>query len=179
MKKISLLLCLIVLIYPSCSDDDRLICVEGSGTTNDYPLDDLASFNEVALFGPVNLRISQGPEQEVFVTAEPETFEYVVHEVVNGRLEIGIKENVDCYETDFGVWINMTVPDLEAMFVVGASEIESSGDLDLDKLVLDVVGAANVILTGAVEEMLIDVNGQAFLTNFDLITEYWDYGNYM
>jgi len=169
MKNIAIF-CLVILICSSCSDHEGLICVEGSGTTNDYPIT-LTSFDEVALFGPVNLRIAQGPAQEVFVTAEPELFEYLEHEVNNGRLEIGIKENIECYETEFGIWINMTVPDLEAIFVVGASEIESSGDLDLDKLLLDVVGAANVTLTGNAEEMVIDVNGQAFLTNFDLITD--------
>ena len=174
MRKISLLICLIPAILVSCSnDDDQGLCLIGSGAYNDYTIQ-LDPFNEIALFGPVDLEILQDEEQKVIITSEPEIINYVSYEVNNQRLDIGIKDDLDCFETDEGVTISISVPDLESIYVVGYSDISSIGDLQLDNLLFDIQGAANITISGTVDEQEIDVSGEVRLYNFDLLSDQSD-----
>ena len=161
---------LFVLIIIMACDADNDLCLKGSGDVNDYTLE-LDSFDEVKLTGPVNLRITQGMGQEVIVMAEPEMYQHLSYRVINKRLEIGYEDNIKCFDTNFGVWINVTVPDINAVSVEGASEIRSSGDLTLDKLAIDISGTGDIEITGNVDEQIINVAGTINLNNFELSTE--------
>ena len=171
MKRISWLVTVLIIAFQSCGlDDDQGLCLIGSGVYNDYTIE-LDPFNEIVLFGPVDLNIVQDEQQQVTINAEPEIFDYISYEVVNQRLEIGIKENLDCFESEEGVMIRVTVPDIESIFALGLSDINAIGNLDLDKLRIDIQGGANIILRGTVEEQIIDVSGEVRLYNFDLLTD--------
>lgn len=171
MKKTSWLAFILIITFQSCgSDDDQGVCLTGSGVYDDYTIE-LDPFNEIVLFGPVDLKILQDEQQEVVINAEPEIIDYVSYEVVNQRLEIGIKETLDCFQSEEGITIRVTVPDIESLFVVGLSEISTIGNLDLDKLRMDIQGGANIILSGTIDEQIIDVSGEVRLYNFDLLTD--------
>ena len=160
------------MILTGCNSDEGedSLCLEGFGTLNVYPVE-VSAFDQIALFGPVNLKIKQGEVQDVSVLAEPEIFEYVSYEVNDGRLEIGIKENISCFFTEVGVVIEITVPDLEALFVVGASEVSSIGDLELDDLRIDATGLAVLDLSGTVDNLVLDASGEMQLRGFDLVSQ--------
>lgn len=161
-----LLIATSIVLFTSCDQDDAL-CLKGSGSVNNYGLTTDA-FTEVSLIGPVNLRIRQGQNLSLDVDAEPEIFAALSYSVKNGVLEIGFEENVSCFETDYGVWVNVTAPNIIAIYQSGVSEIISDGDLILPELELNVSGTANVSLSGQVQDQFIESSGILTTTNFEL-----------
>lgn len=168
MKQLFFCLTLSIFALQACDNDDDL-CLRGSGTVNDYDLE-LSEFDQVSLEGPVNLRVKQGATQKVVVVAEPEIYGPMSSTVSSKLLEIGYKDNITCFETDFGTWVNVTVPDINEIHVEGISEIESEGDLNLDRLEIRISGTAEVTLSGAADEQVLESSGVVTVRNFDLIT---------
>jgi len=128
------------------------------------------NFENVTLVGPVNLRITQAADLEVMVEAEAEIFTGLTYKVKNGTLEIGFKDNVSCFETDFGAWVNVTLPNLKNITTTGVSEIVSVGDLNLAQLTIDVSGTADIALSGQVADQTMKVSGELNVKNFELLT---------
>ena len=167
MKNLFVILVLVSIFTQSCKEED--LCLIGSGTSKEYQLG-LNDFKNVSLLGPVNLRITQGADFEVMVEAEPAMYSKLSYDVKNGTLEIGFKENVTCFETDLGVWVNITLPNIENIRSSGVSDIVSVGDLNLNQLTVDVSGTANVELSGTVVDQSLKVSGVLYAKNFELIT---------
>ena len=167
MKNLFVILVLVSIFSQGCKEED--LCLIGSGTANEYQLG-IDDFENISLFGPVNLRITQGADFEVMVEAEPEIFSSLSYEVKNGTLEIGFKNNVSCFETDLGVWVNVTLPNIKNITSSGVSDIISIGDLNLNQLTIDVSGTANLELSGQVTNQTIKVSGVLDAKNFELLT---------
>lgn len=165
MKQALILTATMPFLFGSCDEDS--LCLRGSGQTQEYTLQ-LEAFDEVDLSGPVDLRIIQGPVQALQVIAEPEMYSALEYRVRNGVLKIGYEGNVRCFETMHGVWIKITVPDLEAVSVSGESKIVSVGDLDLDILEITISGKGDVDLSGAIADQHFDASGLLEVRNFDV-----------
>lgn len=167
MKNLLVIAICSTIILQGCNDED--LCLIGSGTVNEYQIA-VDDFEEVSLMGPINLRIKQGSQISVSVDAEPEMFGKLSYEVKNETLEIGFEENVTCFETDFGVWVNITVPNIEAIYQSGVSEIRSDGDLTLTALRLNVFGTADISLSGQVVNQSIFSSGVVNAKNFNFLS---------
>jgi hypothetical protein len=167
MKNLIVILVLVSIFSQGCQEED--LCLIGSGTVNEYQLG-VDDFENISLMGPVNLRITQAANMEVMVEAEAEIFSELSYEVKNGTLEIGFKENVTCFETDFGVWVNVTMPTIKKISSSGVSDIVSVGNLNLNQLKVDVSGTANLTLSGQVADQTLKVSGVLNAKNFDLLT---------
>jgi hypothetical protein len=167
MKQLLVISVFALLFSQGCNEED--LCLIGSGTVNEYEIG-VDDFENVSLLGPINLRIKQASEFSVFVDAEPEIFSELSYEVKNGTLEIGFKENVTCFETDYGVWVNVTVPDIKTVYSSGVSDIISDGDIALAQLEFIISGTANIMLTGEVSEHTIRSSGIVKAKNFGLLT---------
>jgi len=153
------------LMFGACGDDDDL-CLRGSGQVNEYPIE-VASFSRVELRGPVNLMITQGPVQEVIVTAEPELFGPLDYEVRDGQLEIGyFNKNISCFDTDEGVWVNITVPNLTEIESEGLSIIRNTGMLSLPYLEMVMAGETHYELNGMIDYQEIYAEGLTDIRNF-------------
>lgn len=151
----------------SC-DEDRT-CLHGGGTVNSYELS-LASFNRVSLHGPINLRISQGDEQSITIVAEPELYIPLEHKVENQQLIVGY-DDINCFDTDHGVWVNITVPDLTEIYSEGKNSILSEGQLDLDKLTINTSGSSTVELSGQITIQEFNSDGTITVNNLNLLTQ--------
>ena len=167
MKNLFVILVFALLLSQGCKEDD--LCLIGSGTVTEYQLQ-VDEFENVSLIGPVNLRIKQASNFEVSVDAEAEIFSELSYEVKNGTLEIGFKENVTCFETDYGVWVNVTIPEIITVTSSGVSDIVSDGDLDLANLNMDISGTSNIELSGFVNEQTIISSGLVAVKTFELQT---------
>ncbi len=167
MKNLFVILVIVSIFSQGCKEED--LCLIGSGTVKEYQLG-IDDFENISLYGPVNLRITQAADFEVMVQAEAEIFSELSYEVKNGTLEIGFKENVTCFETDFGVWVNVTVPTIKNISSSGVSDIVSVGDLNLNQLTIDVSGTANLALSGQVADQTLKVSGVLNAKNFELQT---------
>ena len=169
MKYLNVILVILIASIFSQGCKEEELCLIGSGTVKEYPLG-VDDFENVSLIGPVNLRIAQAADMEVMVEAEAEIFSALSYEVKNGTLEIGFKENVTCFETNFGVWVNVALPNIKKITSSGISDIVSDGNLNLAQLTLDVSGTANIELSGQVADQTIKVSGVLNAKNFDLLT---------
>ncbi len=169
MKKLIVPLLAGCLFLLSCDDDDDL-CLTGSGTVAEYELS-LSSFDQIGLKGPVNLRFRQGPVQKVVVYAEPELFGPMEYRVRNGTLEIGYENNVRCFNTNFGVWIDVTVPELTDIALSGQGIIETDMPIEQDIITIVVSGQAEINLEGEVIDQNLIISGEADASNFDLASE--------
>ena len=169
MKNLIVILVILIasIFTQGCTEEE--LCLIGSGSVKEYPLG-VDDFEYVSLIGPVNLRVTQAAKIEVMVEAEAEIFSALSYEVKNGTMEIGFKENVTCFETDFGVWVNVSLPNIKKITSSGISDIVSDGDLNLAQLTLDVSGTANIELSGQVTDQTIKVSGVLNAKNFELLT---------
>lgn len=154
---------------PSCMENEDL-CLTGSGSVNEYDIS-VTQFDKISISGPVNLRIKQGPVQKVTVFAEPELMQPIKYKVSSGELEIGYDDNITCFNTNFGVWIAITVPDLKEIVAVGDNIIESDGDLDLNDLFIITSGKSMISLRGEVNTQSIFSSGQIVVNHFNLLTQ--------
>ena len=157
-----------LLFSQGCNKEN--LCLTGSGPVNEYELA-MTDFKHVSLLGPVNLSIKQGSEINVVVKAESDIFSHMSYKVKNEKLEIGFKDNIRCFETDYGVWVYVTVPNLESINSSGISEIISDGNLDFAKLEIDISGKASIELLGEIDEQTIRSSGTINVENFQLETE--------
>lgn len=153
----------------SCVEDEDL-CLTGSGKVNEYDIS-VSQFDKISILGPVNLRIKQGPVQNITVFAEPELMQPIKYKVSNGELEIGYEDNITCFNTNFGVWIAITVPDLKEINAIGDNIIESDGILDLNDLYIFTSGKSMMNLTGKVTSQSIFSSGQTVVNHFNLLTQ--------
>ncbi|WP_296705497.1 head GIN domain-containing protein [Algoriphagus sp.] len=158
-----------VTFLQSCIEDENL-CLTGSGVVNEYDIS-ITQFDKISISGPVNLRIKQGSVQKVTVFAEPELMQPIRYKVVSGELEIGYDNNITCFNTNFGVWIVITVPDINEIQASGENIIESDGDLDLDNLFINAEGKSTMNLKGKVNSQTIFSSGQTVVNNFNLLTQ--------
>ncbi|MFY0624981.1 MAG: DUF2807 domain-containing protein [Reichenbachiella sp.] len=165
MKNALLIITLFAITFFTACEED--LCLQGSGTINEYPLN-VNIFSGISLLGPINLKVQQGNAQVVTVEAEPEMYSELTYRVNNEILEIGYEGNVECFDTDFGVTVNVTVPDISYISVNGISEIESVGDLNVETLNLAISGKADVTLTGSTNAQNIDLSGELIAHNFEL-----------
>ncbi len=171
MRTTILFMLLFAVAFTACDDDDAL-CLKGDGNVQEYELD-LAAFEEIHLEGPVDLEISQGPVQSVLVRAEAPMFNDLEYRVKDNELEIGY-DDIRCFETDFGVTVIVTLPNIKSISVDGGSEIMSTGELDLERLEIDVDGSAVIMLEGQAETCEIDVSGSIEAYNFEFINQRTD-----
>ncbi|MFC2123899.1 head GIN domain-containing protein [Bacteroidota bacterium] len=169
-KLLNVLFIVILLVQFVSCDSDNDICINSSGSANDYELS-IDPFSEVSLSGPFNLRIAQDNNQKLVISAVPEVYEEMEIEVKGETLEVGFRRNITCVQVDEETWINITVPDINEIFISGASEIVSDGDISLDALQITISGTAIIELTGESNDQEISVSGIANASNFGLFSE--------
>ncbi len=167
MKLQHVLLCLIAFTLLSCKEES--LCLTGSGKMNEYDLE-LSDFSQIALKGPVNLRLKQGDDHIVKVFAEPEMIAELDYGVKNNVLEIGFDGNIRCFDTDYGVWIEVTASELSKISSSGISEIESDGPWVANRLVINTSGSAYLRMSGEVNQQVIKSSGTVNAHNFELLT---------
>jgi hypothetical protein len=168
MKNLLIIAVIVLFAAQGCKEEN--LCLTGTGPVNNYDIT-TASFTNISLSGPINLRIKQGPELSVIVDAQSELFNSLSYEINSGTMEIGYKGNVTCFETDYGVWVNVTIPDIKNIETSGVSEIVSEGDLDLSYLKLDVSGTAKIELSGTADQQIIESSGEIEVKNFALLSK--------
>ncbi|MFY0625987.1 MAG: DUF2807 domain-containing protein [Reichenbachiella sp.] len=153
-----------LLFIQSCNDGS---CVEGTGSPSEYEIS-VNDFSKISLIGIMDLKITQGNEQKVIIVAETEIFDELIYGVNNQHLKFDFDS--DCINTDFGVEVRITVPDIRYISIEGNGGVTSSNDLSLDRLEIEVFGIGEVKLTGSANQIEYDVEGSLEVENFDFIT---------
>lgn len=137
----------------------------------------VSGFDKVLLSGAGELNIEQGNTEALTVEADDNLMQYISTEVVNGRLELRLKPNVNLFFSDKIVY-HLTVKDLSEVQISGSGkvmaeklevtdlEIGTSGsgkfeidDLQARSLTANTSGSGEFIVVGKVDEISVDING--------------------
>ncbi len=152
-------------ILNGCQDES--LCLTGSGPVHTYEIQ-TEPFNAVTILGPVNLRYMQDNTTYVTVETQSEMFRHLSYHVEDNELIIGYKDNVRCFETEYGVWINVHAPVLRKINAEGVNEITTAGPIDQKRIEVVTEGTATVKLSGHVEEQILKGWGVLIVQNFSL-----------
>ena len=140
-KSLIFTLPLIALVMMACSFGANIRSVPGSGDLKTEERS-VSGFNKVSLSGVGDLNITQGNEEKLSIEAEDNLLEYITTEVVNGELQIGVKQGISILPTKT-IRFDLTVKDLDAIAVSGAGNVRADA-LHSDDMSMSVSGASNV-----------------------------------
>ena len=154
----------IITLFSSC--DDTTDCVRGGGVPDEINLE-LTDFEDIELAGAVNLELIQGPTFETILVVEPELLPALNYGVTNNTLFLGTK-NGECISTSTTMVLKVTAPMFNEIFVAGASNIRSIGDLTINSLVMTVAGAVVSDITGTANSQVYNIDGSVDIDHFGI-----------
>jgi len=140
-KSLLFILPLIALALMACNLGINLRAVRGSGNLQTEERS-VSGFDRVSLSGLGNLNIVQGDEEGLTIEAEDNLLEYITTEVVNGELQLGIRDGVNILPTK-EIRFDLKVKELKEIAVSGAGNVKADS-LRADDLSMSVSGAGNV-----------------------------------
>jgi Putative auto-transporter adhesin, head GIN domain len=129
----------------------------------------MAQFSGVDLtgVGKLILKVSEGSNYSVKVTADDNLLALVETKVAGDKLTIGLKDSVSISNSSSFVY-EVTAPKIEKLETSGAAAVEGSG-FNGGKLALNVSGVGSVKLNGRVDEFRADLSGAGSLDSSGLI----------
>jgi len=130
---------------PRPRQEQKQARVEGSGhvISEDRTV---SGFHAVGVGGIGTLTITQGDRESLKIEAEDNILPYIVSEVKDGRLELGIKSHSDIHPTE-PIRYTLTVKSLDALSASGATTVEAGALNASDRFTVTASGAAKIKLT--------------------------------
>jgi hypothetical protein len=126
---------------------------------------DIGSFDRVESNIGADVRVSIGKAQSVSVTYDDNLIDYVTTKVRGGKLII---ESSRSFSSSRDCQIKIVIPQLEEVTVGGSGRIEVVG-LDADRFSVQIDGSADLVASGEVGELVIEVNGSGNVDTRDLV----------
>lgn len=162
--KISFILVTCTLI--SCQKDYIYIKGEGPITTKSL---DIANFSGLDLAEAANVVISQGSEQEVTVTGHANILDRIEERVSGDIWSIELEKG---RYKDYELTVNVTVPNINAIYLSGSGQISVNDFTNQNDLVLDLSGSGRIDLNtfSGTEKMDIDISGSGTITGYNKLT---------
>ncbi|UCS95267.1 DUF2807 domain-containing protein [Echinicola marina] len=167
MKMNIIYLLLLTLVSFSCENDH--LCIKGDGRVRTYELD-LGAFDQVSLVGPIDLVIIQDEQASLKVMAEAQLMDVLDYRLSQNELRIGLEGNVRCLETNKGIVVVATLPNIRKVNSDGLSTVRSEGSLDLEELVINSYGEFHLELSGEIDRQVLYGEGNVEVNNFGLLT---------
>jgi len=132
----------------------------------------LDEFNRVVIEGAMDVVIEVGKSQSVKVSADEDYLDRVETHVDDGTLYIS-QEGRRWFGTEGRRWhdanvdIEISVRNLDGIFIEGAADVEATG-IDSDDFELEIDGAGDVTLEGTCGTVTIEINGAGDIDAEDL-----------
>ncbi|WP_186757611.1 GIN domain-containing protein [Echinicola salinicaeni] len=168
MKTNIIWLLLLTVLFFSCEKDH--LCIRGDGNVREYELE-VDDFDEISLVGPIDLVIIQDEQASLKVMAEAQLMNELEYRVNNSELRIGLDGNVRCLESNKGILVVATLPNIRKVGTDGLSTVSSEGMLDLEELVISSYGEFHLELSGEVDRQVLYGEGSVEVSNFGLLTQ--------
>ena len=150
----------------SCQKDDIRISGEGPITTKTL---DVANFSGLELAVAANVVVSQGARQEVTATGHANIIDRIDKKVSGDIWTIELDKG---RYRDYELTINVTVPDLNSIYLSGSGHITINDFVNQSDLVLDLSGAGQIDLNtfSGTENMDIDISGSGIITGYNKLS---------
>jgi hypothetical protein len=126
---------------------------------------DIGSFDRIESNIGADILVSIGATQSVSLTYDDNLIVYVTTKVRGGKLVIEASRS---FSSSRDCQFKIVVPRLEEVSVGGSGKIEVVG-LDDDRFAVQIDGSADVIASGEVGELTIEVNGSGNVDTRDLV----------
>ncbi len=126
---------------------------------------DVGSFERIESNIGADITVSIGATQSVSLTYDDNLIGYVTTKVKGRKLVI---ESSRSFSSSSDCQIKIVVPQLEEVSVGGSGKIEVVG-LDADRFAVELDGSADVMASGEVGELAIEVNGSGNVDTRDLV----------
>lgn len=160
-------------------------CIRGSGPIVSQEFN-LAPVSGVVLNLPGDVFITQGSEQEIIVEGEENILDDIQLDVRSGIWEITTRR---CTRDVDNLKIFITLPVIEELSIVGSGNIVSENLLDVEDIILNIVGSGNldaaidaddvragisgsgdILLEGVANDVELSISGSGDYRAFDLET---------
>ncbi len=128
-------------------------------------LRDIGSFDRIESNIGADIIVSIGATQSVSLTYDDNLIGYVTTKVRGRKLVV---ESSRSFSSSRDCQIKIVVPQLEEVSVGGSGKIEVVG-LDADRFAVEIDGSADVVASGEVGELVIEVNGSGNVDTRDLV----------
>lgn len=149
----ALLLAGALLLLAACGTG--LVIGSGNSITEDRPIEGVQG---VVLSFVGDLRITQGEEEKLVITADDNVMPLITTEVNDGILTIGSKSTLGMQATT-ALRYDLTVRDLDSVRLAGAGNLSMDG-LEADDLALAITGAGNMSMQNVdVDSLDVALNG--------------------
>jgi hypothetical protein len=139
-----------------------------------------------------DIYLTQSPLQSVEIEAQPNIIDNITLEVTDGTLTIGEKKHLGKHEP---IRININVPEISRIKLSGSGNmfttntfespgnfstvIIGSGNIDVKcntyaKVISDIIGSGNIMLTGVAPQQEISISGSGNVHAFNMLTHITD-----
>lgn len=153
----------IALSFGSCVDMERGV---GEPITQEFDLD---NFDKFTIDASMDVFITQGNEQKVTVTTQPNLMGLINQEVANRHWNIDYTRSISTSEKTI---VEITLPDFRQITIDGSGNVTGQNEFDLDQLEIEIRGSGNVSLFGEVDTQVIEIGGSGNIKNFDFIADH-------
>lgn len=155
LKRLALFACAAALIGAGCSDDIVSGRIIGSGIIVTEARQ-LAGFDSIDMRAVGDVEVTQGGVQSIDIETDDNIIDHIIMSVSNGELIITSDEN---YDSDHGVIITITMPDIELLELSGVGSIEGQNDFTVDALELVLDGVGGFAVLGTAQTLVAEVSG--------------------
>ncbi|MBR9922977.1 MAG: DUF2807 domain-containing protein [Bacteroidetes bacterium] len=146
------LLGLIMFSSTSCLyfDDGNIFnCVNGDGPVETFELD-IEPFTGIEMSGSMEVYITQGPNQSVFIEGQENIVDLIDNDVNSGVWDIDFE---GCVHSHDEVKVYITVPEMNYVKLSGSGKIVSETFLNTEDFVLRLSGSGEIDLALEVEDI--------------------------
>lgn len=137
--------------------------VEGSGNRASE-VREISGFSQVELKGSPDVRITVGTGPLVTVHGDDNILPIITTEVHGDKLVISSSKG---YSTRIGIDIEIEVPSLEGVALIGSGDIDVDG-LNADAFAVVLKGSGDVVASGSVDTVSADLKGSGDIDLSDL-----------
>ncbi len=125
--------------------DDNETTITGSGNVVTEPRT-VSGFTGVSLHGVARITIEQTSEETLTITAEDNLLPFLLSNVRDGRLILGLEENIK-FETHAEIVYHLHVQNLSSIEINGVIYADAVG-LDTESLDVDILGVSHLTASG-------------------------------
>ena len=184
MKITKIFVCLLALLAFSCDNDvnvnfpeypnfppDGTNCLEGEGSVISEARTPTDDFNSIDSFIFADILLTQGPAEDIILEGQRNIIDQINTDVVNDELRLTLDR---CVSISEAVTVDITIPEIENITLMGVGNVIAQNDLDLTELEINFSGVGDFRLRGTSENLEITFTGVGDINAFDLTTDICD-----
>lgn len=161
MKKTIILLAVLILTT-SCAQSQWFSKVKGNGNVVTKTRN-VGEYDQIKIAGFFDVYLVEGKEGKLSIKIEDNLLEYLITEVVDGKLKIKIKKGVNI-NSRMGIFITIPVKDIDAVTLSGSGDITGKMLIKADDFYTSVSGSGDIVLNVEANNISSKVTGSGDIT---------------